>query len=70
METIAESGRPSLGDTFRALAKAAPSEPFSMQMAPGRLTGRFDITKQSEANKMIEMLGVMKAFLENDEAAN
>ncbi|WP_156179645.1 hypothetical protein [Bradyrhizobium sp. LTSPM299] len=40
-----------------------------MQMAPGRLTGRFDLTKRSEAIAMIEMLNVMKAFLENDEAA-
>lgn len=71
MEAAPEPVRSSIGETFRALApKGAPPEPFTMQMAPSRLTGRFDLTKQSEANKMIEMLSVMKAFLENDEAAH
>jgi hypothetical protein len=38
-----------------------------MEFGPGRISGSFDLTKQSEAEEMIKMINVMKTFLRKDD---
>jgi hypothetical protein len=33
-----------------------------MEFGPGRISGSFDLTKQSEAEEMIKMINVMKTY--------
>ena len=41
-----------------------------MAFGPGRLRGTFDLTEVDQADKMIEAINAMKAFLKPKEAAN
>lgn len=72
----ATDGDSLIGAMIRRAAPPLPAtEPFKMEFGPGRITGSFDLTKQSEAEEMIKMINVMKAFLrpgepEMKEAAN
>jgi hypothetical protein len=60
-----------MGAMIRRVAPSlAATEPFKMEFGPGRITGSFDLTKQSEAEKMIEMINVMKSFLQKDDPDN
>ena len=52
------------------MCRLVVKHPVGNREIAGSNSGSFDITKQSEAEKMIEMISVMKAFLQKDEASN